>query len=339
MVFKGVLSNSTIDFGADNDSLTFSVGATSTTILGGAGDDTLVFTTASTLRATSIGGGGNSDSLVFSAAVTSNTSIGGGGGADTMVFNDSVGTAFVSLDSGSDSVSFVTRVSGATMHGGSGAQTVVFSGAGDLITFTGKLGGGSINGGSGDDTLIFSSVPDANVTSISGGIGDDSISGSISVGSSGISFWGGTGSDTFDFGTVGISGAGGAGGTAYFWNDSAGDDNIILSNVTALTGAGVFFGITEGSGINVSFGAAAVANTTAFGAGTMSSTWRVHNNVVSFGFDTSATQVTMVFAGGSGVTLQGGVFDSAVGTGIFTNVKGGGTTGNFGITGAIPTFS
>ena len=46
-----------------------------------------------------------------------------GGGNDTMVFNDTVGgTLFVSLDSGADSVSFVTLVSGATMHGGNGIR-------------------------------------------------------------------------------------------------------------------------------------------------------------------------------------------------------------------------
>ena len=49
MVLKGVVSGSTIDFGADNDTFTLSVAATSTTILGGSGADTLVFTTGADL--------------------------------------------------------------------------------------------------------------------------------------------------------------------------------------------------------------------------------------------------------------------------------------------------
>ena len=118
MVFKGAISNSTIDFGADSDSLTLSVAATSTTILGGGGADTLVFTSGANLVTSSVSGGGAGDSLVFSAAVKSATTISGGGGNDTMVFNSSIGGAAISLDTGLDSVSFVTLVSGATMHGG-----------------------------------------------------------------------------------------------------------------------------------------------------------------------------------------------------------------------------
>ena len=127
MVFKGALSNSTIDFGADSDTLHLSVAASTSTILGGSGADTLVFTS-----------GAESDyQLCFRwwrrrlprllIVVKSAGSIAGGGGNDTMVFNSSVGGAAVSLDSGMDSVSFVTLVSGATMFGGGGTQTVQFS--------------------------------------------------------------------------------------------------------------------------------------------------------------------------------------------------------------------
>ena len=89
-----------------------------------------------------------------------------------------------------------------------------------------------------------------------GGADADTISGSISVGSSGVSFWSGSGNDTFDFGTGGITGS--AGGTAYFWNED-GTDSIVLSNITSATGAGVFFGVTSGSSMNISFAAAATS--------------------------------------------------------------------------------
>ena len=65
----------------------------------------------------------------------------------------------VSLDSGADSVSFVTLVSGATMHGGTGTQTIAFSSA-DTATFTGTFGTGYISLGAGNDA-----------GSINGGVG------------------------------------------------------------------------------------------------------------------------------------------------------------------------
>ena len=94
----------------------------------------------------------------------------------------------------------------------------------------------------------------------------------------------------------------------------------------------------------ISFASGAIANsaTSAFGAGTMSSSWSIANitsagvdNAVSFGF--GSTQTTILFNGGALVTLQGGVFETAAGTNIFSNA--GTASGNFGITGNIPTFS
>ena len=99
MVFKAALSNSTIDFGADQDTFTLTKAATSTTILGGAGADNLASTGAN-LVTSSVSGGADGDSLVFSVAVQSNSSIAGGGGNDTMVFNSSVSGAAISLDAG-----------------------------------------------------------------------------------------------------------------------------------------------------------------------------------------------------------------------------------------------
>ena len=73
--------------------------ASTTTILGGAGDDTLVFNNVhSSVKA------GLEDSLVFSAVVSTGTTVGGGVNSDTLVFNSSVNGAVVTLDGGADSV-------------------------------------------------------------------------------------------------------------------------------------------------------------------------------------------------------------------------------------------
>ena len=63
----------------------------------------------------------------------------------------------------------------------------------------------------------------------------------------------------------------------------------------------------------------------------------VHNagTTVSYGF--GSTQTTILFAGGGTVTLEGGVFETAAGTRIFSNSTF--STGNFGIAGILPTFS
>ena len=43
--------------------------------------------------------------------------------------------------------------------------------------------------------------------------------------------------------------------------------------------------------------------------------------------------------GGGTATLQGGVFEGATGTNIFSNALASTGTGNFGVAGSIPTFS
>ena len=89
--------------------------------------------------------------------------------------------------------------------------------------------------------------------------------------------------------------------------------------------------------MHISFLADSLANsaTSAFGAGTISNSFTVHRNTVSYGF--GSTQTTILFAGGGVVTLEGGVFEGASGTNIFSNTTG--STGNFGIAGILPTFS
>ena len=308
MVLKGVVSGSTIDFGADNDSFTLSVAATSTTILGGSGANTLVFTTGADLVTSSVSGGADGDSLVFSAVVKSASSIAGGGGNDTLVFNSSLSGAFVSLDAGADSVSFVTQVAGSsTLFGGGAAssQTVNFSAAADLATFDGTFGGGSIMGGSGADTLVFAAgaqvassftlKTEAGADSltftnnvISGqfglGAGADFVGGNITVGTNAVSFFSGSGNDTFDMTSVTTANSGG--GTAYFWNE-AGTDSIVLGgqfdsgNTNATGRAVVGFGITNESSMNISFATAGALAEISNGNGSFSGQFTVHNNVTS----------------------------------------------------------
>ena len=244
--------------------------------------------------------------------------------------------------------------------GGGSSQTINFSAAADLVTFDGAFTAGSIMGGSGNDTLVFANgavVAASTVVKLDagddslvfggntisgqfgGGAGDDYIGGAISIGNSGVSFWGGSGNDTFNFTT--ITNAVGASETAYFWNE-AGTDSIVLGGKVssdASTGAPVFFGITQGAYLDISFGAGAIATgaTFGFGGSTMSEVFTVHNNLVTFGF--GASETTIVFSGGGGATLQGGVFESAAGTNIFSNAGSATGTANFGIAGTIPTFS
>ena len=123
-----------------------------------------------------------------------------------MVFNSSLSGAVVSLDSGADSVSFVTKVAGSsTLFGGQGIQTVQFSSAADLVSFDGTFGSGSLMGGSGNDTLVFLADAAVNASSVvkleagedslvfngnvlsgqfGGGADADSFSGSVTIGNS-----------------------------------------------------------------------------------------------------------------------------------------------------------
>ena len=186
------------------------------------------------------------------------TSIAGGGGDDTMVFNSTVGGLFVSLDSGADSVSFVTKVSGATMHGGNGLQTVASVLWFDLVepSVAHSL---EVPSMVGLETIPVSGLQAdiSNGTSLSGGAGADTISGgAITVGCCRCLLLGWCGNDTFNFGT---GGTGNTAGTAYFWNDNLELTPLLSWQWHHHTGGVslVFFGVTSGASMNISFAAAA----------------------------------------------------------------------------------
>ena len=104
-----------VDLESDADLFTLSVGASSTTILGGQNADTLVF--SGQLTASSISGGDHNDSISISSEITSGNSIAGGSGADTLIFSAGVSQSLVSGDAGSDSISFNGLVSNSTLTG------------------------------------------------------------------------------------------------------------------------------------------------------------------------------------------------------------------------------
>jgi hypothetical protein len=318
--FLGIVGFSTIDAGADNDSLYFSSTVSTSTILGGTGNDTINF--AATVTASKVSLDSGADSLVFNSAVTNSTIVGGTGiqtvqfssSADVASLDGIFGAGLILAGSGNDDFYFL---SGAEIN----ASTKVSLDAGnDLLVFSGNTLSGQFGGGGGADSL----------------------SGSVTIGASGVSFWGGSGNDTFNFST--ITGSTTA-STAYFWNDAAGYDSLVFNSVVS-GGAGngssaVIFGLTLGVGAGLEISFASGQTTNLFGASAASSAFYLGagaNQLVSFGF--GSTQTTIQFVGGNSITLQGGAFETSTGTLIFTNATvGSGGTANFGIASAIPTFS
>jgi len=310
-------SGITIDAGADNDSVYFSLALTGTNVLLGAGDDNLSFANSISQVLISLDAGADVVSFGFSSAATNSTVVGGS----------------------------------------NSSQTIQFSSVADLVSLSGTFGAGSLFGGSGDDTLVFLAGAAVNAATVvkleagndslvfnnnilsgafGGGDGDDVFRGNITIGTSGVSFWGGSGNDTFNF--TNITGLG-AGSTAYFWNDKTGSDSIVFGSVVSTGSAesgAVAFGITLGSGLAISFLGA--QTTDSFGLG-ISNLFQVGNsNAISFGINSTNNYISIVFAGtGTGITLQG--FESAEAIGI-TNTFGTGTAvGVFGTVASIPTFS
>ena len=150
-----------------------------------------------------------------------------------------------------------------------------------------------------------------------------------------MSFWGGAANDTFNFSSF----TGASSGTAYFWNEGGTDSIVFNSVVSGGAGAsgnaaGVFFGITSGSGLKISFLDAQTSQS--FGNG-ISNLFQVNNKLVSFGINAN-NYITLQFVGGGTVELQGFSADEA---GAITNTFGdaGDGTAIFGTAASIPTFS
>jgi hypothetical protein len=210
--------------------------------------------------------------------------------------------------------------------GGDGADTLVFL-SGAAVNASTKV---SLDAGA--DSVVF--LGNTLSGQFGGGAGADTFSGSVTIGASGVSFWGGADNDTFSFSQI----TGANNGTAYFWNESGTDSIVFASQVSASASgnaAGVFFGITSGSSLAISF---ATAQTTGgMGVNGISNLFQVGpSNLVTYGVGSS--DLTLVFASGSVISLQG--FSTAEMQGL-TNTFGsaGTTTALFGSATAIPTFS
>ena len=67
VAITGSLIGATVDFGAGDENFTLSVGATSSSIAGGAGNDTFVVTAANLQTGTTIAGGSGNDTVYFGA--------------------------------------------------------------------------------------------------------------------------------------------------------------------------------------------------------------------------------------------------------------------------------
>ena len=116
MVLKGAISSSTIDFGADNDTFTLLRCCNQLTILGGAGADTLRVHSGANLVTTSVSGGAANDSLCLLCRCQECWLHRRWWWCTPWCSTTPLAAATSALDSGADSVSFVTKVSGAMHH-------------------------------------------------------------------------------------------------------------------------------------------------------------------------------------------------------------------------------
>ena len=200
------------------------------------------------------------------------------------------------------------------MFGGNGVQTVAFSSANDLVTFSGSSLGFYQLRGSGNDLYWSSQRRRCNGTSSlvvltemtqSGG----AISGNM-VGRD-ISFWGGAQQRHLRI-WFRRSITGGAGGTAYFWNESGADSIVLQNGVTSTADTGVFFGVHQ---------RCIDGHQLRYCCSQGNHQLRCWNNVQHLDLRSppmsglltatrspTATMVTIAFSGSGGASIQGGVF-------------------------------
>ena len=152
----------------------------------GAGNDTFNFTA---LTSASVLGEGGNDSLIITGA-TSNSSLLGGDGLDTITVN---GNFLAARAESASFFSFGANVSGSTISGEGN----------DTISFKGVSTGASIVGGSGDDSLVFTLATSGSITE-----GNINNTGS-SVGASSTYYFGsGGGNDSINFSGLGATESG-----------------------------------------------------------------------------------------------------------------------------------
>ena len=243
-------TNSTINGGDGNDnfSLTGTNSFNSSRFVLGGGVDALVVEGSGTIDKSFIGAGAGADQITISASGMNQTEIIGGGGADTItVFGDVRGNAFeINGDSSAnggaaDDITFAGELSGSTVRGKGGADTIVVGGM--------AATGAEVLGNAGGDVIELSGNVSDTTNLIGGGSGDDKITFSGSTVSDGNSILGGGGADTI---LINDNGAGDA--TDHIFSGQvfggAGADSIrILSG--SFDGAGGFIGFNSLSDSNL----------------------------------------------------------------------------------------
>jgi hypothetical protein len=195
---RGNLGNDTLNFtastqskfdaGAGNNFIQGAYGTASTnTVLGGSGVDTLVVTSGNAGK--SYLGAGN-DSIRITA-VAGGTIFGGSSLQDTAAGNDSlnIGTSVlntkIDLAGSSNYITGTGSTITSSVYGGTGSDTLFFggvtsgrfvgAGGNDSLSFAAlTTAASSVVGGAGNDTIHFAALSSA--TSVAGGLGNDSIS-------------------------------------------------------------------------------------------------------------------------------------------------------------------
>lgn len=195
----GSFTNSTINAGNGNDNLSFTgnnLEFNSSRVVLGGGVDALTMENSGSIDNVFIGAGAGADQITISASGMNLAEVLGGGGSDTItVFGTLNGTGMdINGDSGAngggaDDITFASILSGSTVRGKGGADTVVVGGlaatgsevlgnaGGDILVLSGAVAGGSnlLGGGSGNDSITFSGATIADGNSIIGGGGTDTI--------------------------------------------------------------------------------------------------------------------------------------------------------------------
>ena len=295
LTFVGGGNSGTVGGGANNDSIAFTAGTvTDVAVTGGGGKDTIQFSNAAANSLTTVQGGDGHDLILMTGAATFSAggilaggkgldsmflangavaTIAGGGQSDTITFFSNIGvdaaiygagvgvTAGGSADTGDSITTTAAALSGVSIYGGAGNDTISFNSAGigvlidggndaDLLGNTANLSlnasAVTISGGAGADTIALQDATAGSL--ILGGDGADSIflfQTGGAIGSASIN--GGAGADTINVSVL-TNTASTAAAAHVTVNGGAGSDSIMMGSLA--TNAGTSF---EGGRANNAF--------------------------------------------------------------------------------------
>jgi hypothetical protein len=292
---------------AGNDTITLQatvsgVGAFSVNAAGGR-DSLTVGNTSHSMSGSTILGGAGGDTIDFDASALTASTLNGGDGNDTITFSGIVSKSNVTLGGGSDSI--IVSAGGlafasSTLAGGSGDDTITFSAVGSLQS-------SQILGGGGKDRITISAAATTNTTGLSinsdsaaNGGGNDTITMSTVTGAS-VDIKGKGGKDRISLFTVA--------GTGSQVLGNAGADNITVTG--KVVGSGNLIGGGSGNdtitlsglgGTNSVIGGGGADSITLTGAA-------VNSGVVNAGAGKDTVSVGTIF---SGTLALGALTDSTL---------------------------